>query len=74
MFFLKSLTGLLSLGACLLERPGEGDRKKEELKGLVLQILPEEEWDIDQDLLDEILDAAIDTIVAWLNRTVWKTA
>ncbi|OAA29366.1 hypothetical protein AT15_02270 [Kosmotoga arenicorallina S304] len=74
MYFLKSLTGLLSLGACLLERPGEGNKKKQELKNLIYQVLPEEDWKLDKNLLDEVLDKAIDIVVSWLNRTIWKTA
>ena len=74
MRFLKTLTGILSIGACLIERPGEGEKKKRELKELVYSVLPEEEWKIDQKLFDEILDVAIDIVVSWLNRTLWETA
>ncbi len=74
MFFLRSLSGLLSLGACLLERPGEGDKKKEELKELIYTVLPEEQWQIDYDLFDRILDVAIDLVVDWLNDTIWNEA
>ncbi len=69
---LRSLTGLITAGATLIERPGEGAKKKEELKEIVYQILPEGFFDIDKKIFDFLLDKAIDLIIAWLNRTIWK--
>ncbi len=57
----------------MIERPGEGSKKKEELKEIVYQILPEGFFDIDKKIFDFLLDRAIDFIIAWLNRTIWKT-
>lgn len=69
---LRALTNTIVMGATLIERPGEGAKKKEELKEIVYQILPEGFFDIDKKIFDFLLDKAIDLIVAWLNRTIWK--
>ena len=74
MDFFSTLSGILALGACLLERPGEGEEKKEELKTLVYRVLPEENWNINLQLFDSVLDVSIDLVVAWLNRMIWKKA
>ena len=36
---LAKISGILAIGACLLERPGDGENKKEELKEIVLKLL-----------------------------------
>jgi hypothetical protein len=69
---LTALRNTIITGATLIERPGEGSKKKEELKEIVYQILPEGFFDIDKKIFDFLLDKAIDLIVAWLNRTIWK--
>ena len=69
---LRALTNTIIAGATMIERPGEGAKKKEELKEMVYQIIPEELFDLDRRIFDFLLDKAIDFIVAWLNRTIWK--
>ena len=69
---LTALRNTIITGATLIERPGEGSKKKEELKEIVYQILPEGFFDVDKKIFDFLLDKAIDLIVGWLNRTVWK--
>ena len=69
---LTALRNTIITGATMIERPGEGSKKKEELKEMVYQIIPEELFDLDRRIFDFLLDKAIDLIVAWLNRTIWK--
>ncbi len=69
---LRALSNTIIAGATMIERPGEGCKKKEELKEIVYQILPEGFFDIDKKIFDFLLDRAIDLIIAWLNRTIWK--
>ena len=69
---LRALRNTIITAATMIERPGEGAKKKEELKEIVYQILPEGFFDIDKKIFDFLLDRAIDLIIAWLNRTIWK--
>jgi len=36
--------------------------------------LPDEQWKIDPEFFDFILDVLIDLVVMFLNRGLWKTA
>ncbi len=65
---LAKISGILAIGACLLERPGDGENKKEELKELVFETVGH----INFPFFDKILDLAIDMVVKWLNKTLWK--
>jgi hypothetical protein len=65
---LVKISGILAIGACLLERPGDGENKKEELKELVFETVGH----INFPFFDKILDLAIDMVVRWLNKTLWK--
>ena len=65
---LAKISGILAIGACLLERPGDGENKKEELKELVFETVGH----IKFPFFDKILDLAIDMVVKWLNKTLWK--
>ncbi len=69
---LRALRNTIITAATMIERPGEGAKKKEELKEIVYQLLPEGFFDIDKKIFDFLLDKAIDFIIAWLNRTIWK--
>jgi hypothetical protein len=40
--------------------------------GPYCQLLPEGFFDINKKIFDSLLDRAIDLIIAWLNRTIWK--
>ena len=66
---LAKISGILAIGACLLERPGDGENKKEELKELVFETVGQ----IKFPLFDKILDLAIDMVVKWLNKSLWKS-
>jgi len=65
---LAKISGILAIGACLLERPGDGENKKKELKELVFETVGH----INFPFFDKILDLAIDMVVGWLNKTLWK--
>ncbi len=66
----RALRNTIITAATMIERPGEGSKKKEELKEIVYQILSEGFFDIDKKIFDFLLDKAIDFIIAWLNRTI----
>ena len=66
---LTKLSGILAIGACLLERPGDGENKKNELKELVYSTVGH----LKIPFFDKLLDLAIDIVVGWLNKTLWKT-
>ncbi|HIP92497.1 MAG TPA: hypothetical protein EYH25_03490 [Thermotoga sp.] len=73
---LNILRYVITLAVILVEREGEGEKKKEEVKDLVFGFM--EEFDIDLPLPDEIveyiLDYIIDMIVGFLNERMWKTS
>lgn len=73
---LNILRYVITLAVILVEREGEGEKKKEEVKDLVFGFM--EEFDIDLPLPDEIveyiLDYIIDMVVGFLNERMWKTS
>ena len=73
---LNILRYVITLAVILVEREGEGERKKEEVKDLVFGFM--EEFGIDLPLPDEIveyvLDYIIDLIVDFLNERMWKAS
>jgi len=48
--------------------------KKEKVKQIIKDALPDEQWKIDPEFFDFILDVLIDLVVMFLNRGLWKTA
>jgi len=73
---LNILRYVITLAVVLVERDGEGERKKEEVKDLVFGFM--EEFGINLPIPDEIveyvLDYVIDLIVEFLNERMWKTS
>ncbi|PLV59521.1 hypothetical protein AS005_06260 [Thermotoga sp. KOL6] len=71
---LPVLKDFLPLTISLVERPGDGENKKEEVKEIVLSLF--EEFGVDfpgsEEILEHILDYAIDFIVDFFNDRVWK--
>ena len=66
------LRGIIAVGACLIERPGEGSEKKSELKSLVHRVVPDIYDQFEPDFFEAVLDASIDSVVGWLNKSFWK--
>ena len=73
---LNILRYVITLAVILVERDGEGERKKEEVKDLVFGFM--EEFGINLPLPDEIveyvLDYIIDLVVDFLNERMWKAS
>ena len=73
---LNILRYVITLAVVLVEREGEGERKKEEVKDLVFGFM--EEFGINLPLPDEIveyiLDYVIDLVVDCLNERMWKAS
>jgi len=73
---LNILRYVITLAVVLVEREGEGERKKEEVKDLVFGFM--EEFEINLPLPDEIveyiLDYVIDLVVDFLNERMWKAS
>jgi len=73
---LNILRYVITLAVVLVEREGEGERKKEEVKDLVFGFM--EEFGINLPLPDEIveyvLDYVIDLVVDFLNERMWKAS
>ena len=70
----KSGISLITIFASYVESPGNGAEKKEKVKQMIKDALPDEEWKIDPEFFDFILDALIDLVVMFLNKGLWKTA
>ena len=41
---------------------------------MIKDVLPDEEWKIDPEFFDLILDVSIDIVVMFLNKGLWKSA
>lgn len=74
MNWLKEILNYVTIFASLVEQPGEGPQKKAQVKQLIKDLLPEEEWKIDPEFFDSLLDLAIDLVVMFLNKRLWKGA
>jgi len=74
MNWLKELLNLIALFASYVEHPGDGPAKKEKVKQMIKDVLPDEEWKIDPEFFDLILDVSIDIVVMFLNKGLWKSA
>ena len=74
MNWLKELLNLIAIFASLVEHPGDGPAKKEKVKQMIKDVLPDEEWKIDPEFFDLILDVSIDIVVMFLNKGLWKSA
>jgi hypothetical protein len=44
------------------------------MKQMIKDVLPDEEWKIDPEFFDFILDVSIDIVVMFLNKGLWKSA
>jgi len=47
--------------------------RKEKVKQMIKNALPDEQWKIDPEFFDFILDVLIDLVVMFLNRGLWKS-
>jgi len=74
MDFIRQLISLITVFASYVESPGNGAEKKEKVKQMIKDALPDEEWKIDPEFFDFILDVLIDLVVMFLNKRLWKTA
>jgi hypothetical protein len=76
MTILPFLKDVLPLAVSLVERPGDGEAKKEEVKEIVFSLFDSFGIDLpfDYDILDHILDYAIDFVVDFFNDRVWNNA
>ena len=74
MDFIRELISLIGVFASYVESPGNGPEKKEKVKQMIKDALPDEQWKIDPEFFDFILDVLIDLVVMFLNRGLWKTA
>ncbi len=72
--WIKELLSLITVFASYVESPGNGAEKKEKVKQMIKDALPDEQWKIDPEFFDFILDVLIDLVVMFLNRGLWKTA
>jgi len=72
--FITQLISLIGIFASYVEHPGDGPAKKEQVKQMIKDALPEEQWKIDPEFLDFILDVSIDIVVMFLNKGLWKSA
>ncbi len=53
---------------------GNYSKKKDKVKQMIEDALHDEQWKIDPEFFDFILDVLIDLVVMFLNRGLWKTA
>jgi len=74
MDFIRELISLITVFASYVESPGNGPEKKEKVKQMIKDALPDEQWKIDPEFFDFILDVLIDLVVMFLNKGLWKTA
>ncbi|ACM22198.1 hypothetical protein [Thermotoga neapolitana] len=76
MTILPILKDVLPLAVSLVERPGDGEAKKEEVKEIVFSLFDDFGIDLpfDDDIFEHILDRAIDFIVDFFNIRVWNNA
>ncbi|MCS7175978.1 hypothetical protein [Pseudothermotoga sp.] len=67
---------LIVLGVCIVERPKDGAKKKQEVKQLVYSFLKDfnVKLPIPEAVLEYVLDVMIDNVVKLLNDTLWKKA
>jgi len=67
---------LIMLGVCLVERPKDGAKKKQEVKQMVHSFMKDFniKLPIPDVVFEYVLDWMIDNIVKVLNETVWKKA
>ena len=55
--------------------PGQAKAaKKEQVKQMIKDALPDEQWKIDPEFFDFILDISIDVVVMFLKNGFWKSA
>ncbi|WP_367363162.1 hypothetical protein [Mesotoga sp.] len=52
----------------------DDNKSDSEVKQMIKDALPDEQWKIDPEFFDFILDVLIDLVVMFLNRGLWKTA
>ncbi|PNQ05228.1 hypothetical protein RM69_06060 [Mesotoga sp. SC_NapDC3] len=74
MNWLKELLNLIALFSSYVEHPGDGPAKKEQVKQMIKDALPDEQWKIDPEFFDLILDVSIDVVVMFLKNGFWKSA
>ena len=74
MSWIKELLSLITVFASYVESPGNGPEKKEKVKQMIKDALPDEQWKIDPEFFDFILDVLIVLVGMFLNRGLWKTA
>ena len=74
MNFITQLISLISIFASYVEHPGDGPAKKEQVKQMIKDALPDEQWKIDPEFFDFILDISIDVVVMFLKKGFWKSA
>jgi len=74
MNFITQLISLISIFASYVEHPGDGPAKKEQVKQMIKDALPDEQWKIDPEFFDFILDVSIDVVVMFLKKGFWKSA
>ncbi len=74
MDFIRELISLIGVFASYVESPGNGPEKKEKVKQMIKDALPDEQWKIDPEFFDLILDVSIDIVVMFLNKGLWKSA
>ena len=74
MDFIRELISLISVFASYVESPGNGPEKKEKVKQMIKDALPDEQWKIDPEFFDFILDISIDIVVMFLKNGFWKSA
>jgi maltooligosyltrehalose synthase len=74
MDFIRELISLISVFASYVESPGNGPEKKEKVKQMIKDALPHEQWKIDPEFFDFILDVLIDVVVMFLKKGFWKSA
>jgi len=72
--WIKEVISLITIFASYVESPGNGPEKKEKVKQMIKDALPDEQWKIDPEFFDFILDVLIDLVVMFLNKGLWKTA
>jgi len=72
--FITQLISLISIFASYVEHPGDGPAKKEQVKQMIKDALPDEQWKIDPEFFDFILDISIDVVVMFLKNGFWKSA
>jgi len=71
---MQELITLIGVFASYVESPGNGPEKKEKVKQMIKDALPDEQWKIDPEFFDFILDVMIDLVVMFLNKGLWQTA